>query len=163
MPPNVVLRAVGPEDQCLVTRLLVEEWGSVGIARRNELVDASLLPGFLASIDGEAAGLATVDRRDGEYEIVSIAASVPRRGVGRAMLKACFADAEASGCRRVWLVTTNDNVTAFAFYQKLGMDLCAVHRGAVRRARELKPSIPLRAANGIPIDHEIEFERILRP
>lgn len=76
-------------------------------------------------------------------------------------MQRCFDDAQARRCRRVWLTTTNDNLAAIAFYQQVGMDLCALHRDAVATARRLKPSIPSHAENGIPIRHELEFERIL--
>ena len=61
----------------------------------------------------------------------------------------------------MWLVTTNNNIAAIAFYQRLGMDLRAVHRHALRASRELKPTIPERDAAGIRIDHELEFELLL--
>ncbi len=43
-------------------------------------------------------------------------------------MECCFAEARATGCRRVWLVTTNNNIAAIAFYQRVGMDLRALHR-----------------------------------
>ena len=62
----------------------------------------------------------------------------------------------------LWLITTNDNVRALAFYQRWGLDLCAFRRGAVDESRRtLKPEIPPRAANGIPISHELELELLL--
>ena len=53
------------------------------------------------------------------------------------------------------------HVTAIAFYQRLGMDLCALHQQAAQLSRELKPTIPVRDATGVPIDHELEFELLL--
>jgi hypothetical protein len=41
------------------------------------------------------------------------------------------------------------------------MDLCAFHRHGVRRSREAKPSLPTRGTDGIPLDHELEFELLL--
>jgi hypothetical protein len=41
------------------------------------------------------------------------------------------------------------------------MDLCAFDRYAVRAARELKPTLPLRDRAGLPIDHELELEILL--
>ena len=76
-------------------------------------------------------------------------------------MERCFAEARAVGCRRVWLVTTNNNIAAIAFYQRLGMDLWALHRHALRVSRELKPTIPERDAAGVRIDHELEFELLL--
>ena len=77
-------------------------------------------------------------------------------------MQQCVDDARASGCRRVWLVTTNNNVGAIAFYERFGLKRCAVHRGAVSQARALKSSIPLLDGHGVPIDDELEFELALR-
>jgi hypothetical protein len=68
-----------------------------------------------------------------------------------------------AGCRRLWLVTTNDNLRAFELFQRWGMDLVALHRHAVSEARSrLKPAIPERSVNGIPIAHELELELLLK-
>ena len=56
---------------------------------------------------------------------------------------------------------TNDNARAFRFYQLWGMDLCAFYRHGARRSREVKPSLPERGADGILLDHELEFEMLL--
>jgi ribosomal protein S18 acetylase RimI-like enzyme len=76
-------------------------------------------------------------------------------------MERCFAQARATGCRRVWLVTTNNNIAAIAFHQRLGMDRCALHRHALRMSRQLKPTIPVRDAAGVRIDHELEFQLLL--
>jgi ribosomal protein S18 acetylase RimI-like enzyme len=161
MSGEVVVRAREPRDEAWVVSSLEHEWGSVWAARRGELVDASAWPGYVAEVDGEPVGLATVAVRGEEAEVVSIATSLPRRGVGRALMVRCIEHARAAGCRRLWLTTTNNNVAAFAFYQQVGLDLCAFHRGAVAGSRVLKPAIPLRDAAGLPIDHELEFEVVL--
>jgi GNAT superfamily N-acetyltransferase len=56
----------------------------------------------------QQVGLAVVVPRGSEYEVLSLWTSVRRRGVGRALLEHSFADAR--GCSRVWLTTTNDNL-----------------------------------------------------
>ena len=140
---------------------MVREWTSTSVARLGELMEAAELPGHLATVAGRRVGLVLVDVRHREYEVVAISTSEPRRGVGRALMECCFAEARAAGCRRVWLVTTNNNITAIAFYQRLGMDLRALHRHALRVSRELKATIPERDADGVQIDHELEFEVLL--
>ena len=82
-------------------------------------------------------------------------------GVGRALLDAVRDAAVETGCRRLWLVTTNDNVRALKVYQRWGMDLVALRRDAVTEARTLKPTIPERDADGIPLKHELELELLL--
>jgi hypothetical protein len=58
----------------------------------------------------------------------------------------------------MWLVTTNDNLAAIAFYRARGWRQAAVRRGAVSEARRLKPQIPAFGTNGLPKEDELEFE-----
>ena len=86
------------------------------------------------------------------------------RGVGRALLDAVRDAAVRTGCTRLWLITTNDNLRALELYQRWGMEIIAFHRDAVTEARRrLKPSIPERGKHGIPIAHELELEIRLQP
>jgi len=62
----------------------------------------------------------------------------------------------------LWLITTNDNDPAIAFYLSTGLRQVAVHRGALAESRKLKPEIPLIGHGGKPIDDEIEFEIQIR-
>jgi hypothetical protein len=58
----------------------------------------------------------------------------------------------------VWVVTTNDNLGALAFYQRAGFRLCALRSGAVDQARAaLKPEIPLPGQDGLPLRDELEL------
>lgn len=156
--PDVWVRAVTVSDRRWVRTTLVRNWTSTTVARRGELIDATRLRGFVALVGRSRAGLALVDVRGGDYEVVTISTSRPRRGIGQALMQQCADDARTLGCSRVWLVTTNNNVGAIAFYERFGMRLCAVHRGAVSQARALKSSIPLLDGHGVPIADELEFE-----
>ena len=66
--------------------------------------------------------------------------------------------AARAGCRRLWLITTNDNTPAINFYRHLGFSLVAIHEGAVNLSRRLKPEIPETGVGGVPIRDELEFE-----
>jgi len=50
---------------------------------------------------------------------------------------------------------------AIRFYQKRGFILSGIHIDAIKKSREMKPQIPLHGFDGIPILHEIEFEKRL--
>jgi hypothetical protein len=41
----------------------------------------------------------------------------------------------AAGAARLWLLTTNDNLTALRFYQRRGLRTVAVDPGVLDRAR----------------------------
>ena len=96
-----------------------------------------------------------------QCEVVVLIAVHSRRGVGRFLLRAAEPIARSHGCRRLWLITTNDNRAALSFYRAIGWRQVAVHRGAMRESRRLKPEIPELAADGTPIEDEIEFELLL--
>ena len=82
--------------------------------------------------------------------------------MGSALLGAVEELARRRGCKRLWLVTTNDNTHALAFYQRRGFVLAALHRDAVTEARKtLKPSLPLVGEGGIPLRDELELEKRL--
>lgn len=138
--------------------------GSARMVSRGRLHHCDRLPGFYTEEAGRRTALLTY-RIDGkEMEVVTIHVGEGERGKGHgtALLAAARARAIERGCRRVWLVTTNDNRPAIAFYVRRGMRQVAVHRGAVDAARrELKPEIPLHGVAGVPIQDEIEFEMAL--
>lgn len=100
---------------------------------------------------------------DGEAcEVLTLHSAERHTGVGTVLLDAVEAIAAASGCRRLWLVTTNDNTDALRFYQRRGFRLVRVDAGAVDQAREtVKPSIPLIGDHGIPIRDEVLLEKTL--
>jgi predicted acetyltransferase len=141
--------------------LLADRWGSTRIARRDQLVDAAELPGFVAEIDGEPVGLVTFRESRGELEVVTLDASRQAVGVGTALLAAVEELARRHRARRVWLGTTNDNAPALGFYQRRGFRLVAVHIGVVDRARAAKPGIPAFGVAGVEIHDEIELARAL--
>ena len=162
-PVAVLVRPLAADDRGWVRASLQRAWSSTTVARRRELVEALDLTGYVALLGGRRSGLALVDVRDRDLEVVAMFTSAPRQGVGRALMERCVIQAREQGCRRVWLITTNNNIKAIAFYQRIGMDLCAYYRYEVRASRQLKTSIPLRDSTGVPIDHELEFELLLDP
>ncbi|MEW5718069.1 MAG: GNAT family N-acetyltransferase, partial [Chloroflexota bacterium] len=82
-------------------------------------------------------------------------------GIGSALIDAVKLRARQAGCKRLWLITTNDNLTALRFYQKRGFTLAALHRNALEESRKIKPEIPLVGEHGIPLRDEIELEMML--
>ena len=160
--PGFEIRALNDGDREWVARLLTEHWASPRIVSRGRVYDGDRLPGFAAVRDGRPIGLATYRIDGGDCEIVTLNSLAERQGVGSALIDAVKDVARQAGCRRLWLITTNDNVSALRFYQKRGFVLVAVHRGALEEARRrLKPEIPLVGLDGIPLRDEIELELVL--
>ena len=152
------IRAIADGDRSWVAGVLAEQWGSPQIVTRGRVHEAAALPGFIAVIDAVPCGVITYRIEDGECEVVSLNSLAEGRGAGTALLAAVREAARLAGCRRVWLVTTNDNLAAVRFYQKRGFRLAALYPGAIDCSRRLKPSIPETGIDGIPIRDEIELE-----
>lgn len=134
-------------------------WNTLRVARRGVLVDALEHPAVLAWSEGELRGVATYVVDGADCELLTLHAATRLTGVGSALLTAVQDIARDAGCRRLWVVTTNDNVDALRFYQRRGFRLALVRPGAVDRSRELlKPEIPRSGAHGIPLRDELELE-----
>jgi uncharacterized protein YbgA (DUF1722 family)/uncharacterized protein YbbK (DUF523 family)/GNAT superfamily N-acetyltransferase len=154
----VRIRAGSAEDRAWVVDALTREWGRPEITSRGSWYHADRLPALVAERAGRPVGLLTYRIDAAELEVMTLQAFEQRSGVGSALLRAARNLAREAGCLRLWLVTTNDNTSAMRFYAAMEMRLRAVHRGAMTRARELKPDIPLLGHGGVPIEDEIEYE-----
>lgn len=154
----MVIRVPREDELGELRARLREEWAGDVVVSRGVAHRVSSLA-MLAAFDGSAvAGLATYAVAGDDCELVTLNAFVPRRGVGSALLDAVAGAAREAGCGRLWLVTTNDNLAAQRFYERRGLGLVAVHRGAVDDARRLKPSIPFVGEHGLEIHDELEYE-----
>jgi hypothetical protein len=78
-----------------------------------------------------------------------------------AIIEALVARLRAEGCKRLWLTTTNDKLSALWFYLRRDFRLMQVRPGAVDAARKLKPTIPLIGEHGIPMREEVDLCRVL--
>jgi ribosomal protein S18 acetylase RimI-like enzyme len=158
---GVEIRPVGTADSAWIKSLLRAHWCSVQIVTRGRIHLADRLPGFIATQEGERVGLITYCIDAEQCEIVTLNSVVERMRVGSALVDAVTKAAASAQCRRVWLITTNDNTDALRFYQQRGFALVAIHRNAIEHSRTIKPEIPALGMHGIPIRDEIELERLL--
>jgi len=156
------IRPLADADREWVERLIVERWGEPIVVGRGRVWTPVELPGFAAFEDDRCVGLLTYEIEGDALEIVTIDALVEGQGIGTALLRAVEEVARAQGCRRLRLVTTNNNVRALLFYQRAGFRLVALVPGAVEESRKLKPSIPELDAAGLPIRDELHLELPLR-
>ena len=149
------------QDRAWVRQFITEHWGADFVVARGLVHYPHELSGFVAIQDEGGIGLITYHITDAGCEIVTLNSTRPAIGMGTSLLEAVNAVARQADCRRVWVVTTNDNLNALRFYQKRGFELVAFHRNALERSRQLKPVIPLVGYDGIPMRDEIELEMIL--
>jgi [ribosomal protein S18]-alanine N-acetyltransferase len=123
---GVVVREARPHDLDAIERLEKAAFETDRVSRRSlrEFLRAPHRPVIAATIGEELAGYALVSlrRTSRALRIYSLAvdARFARRGVGRALLKAC--EAYARRCRRsaITLEVRYDNASAIALYESLG-------------------------------------------
>jgi len=160
--PDIIIQPLNIADREWVSEFMLEHWGSNKAISRGVVYYPQDLPGFVALYEREKVGTVTYNNTGTSCEIVTINCIHPFSGVGTALIEAVRDIALKSGCQRLWLITTNDNMNALRFYQKRGFELVAIHRNALDISRKLKPEIPLTGNDGIPLRDEIELEMILK-
>jgi len=156
------LRPAAAADRPGLREFMRTHWGTEEMVDRARVMRPAENPGYIAESGGEVVGVATYEIMGEACEVTSLNSLRPGQGVGTALMEAVEAEARARGCRRLWLLTTNDYLNALRFYQKRGMRLAALYPGAVDQARQIKPEIPTVGESGIPLRDELELELILR-
>jgi len=120
----------------------------------------------LVAWDGDTPLGFAVYRLDQEgCELLAIHALAQWRGTGSALLHAVEVIAARAACSRVWLCTTNDNLSALRFYQRRGYRLRELAPGAfdeVRRLKRLPQAGDIPGNHGIAIRDELVLEKSLR-
>ncbi len=159
--PVVITVASGQDDDAWLADLWRASWGDVIVVSRGRVHRVFDLAALIAWDGSERVGAATYHLDDEAAEMTSLNAVVAGKGVGAALIAAVEQAVRALGVRRLWLITTNDNVDALRFYQRRGFRLTRLHVGAVDEARRIKPAIPEVGDHGIPIHDEIELEKWL--
>ena len=158
----VTVRAAEAADRVRVAEFL-EDRGMRPIARLGELHDPLDGKALIAESDaGDLVGVLTWWRDDTGVEVTTLYVASQWHGIGSELVSAVEREARVIGARRLWLVTTNDNVDALRFYQRRGFRLAELHPGAVDDSRaRLKLSISETGDHGIPIHDELVLERVL--
>jgi ribosomal protein S18 acetylase RimI-like enzyme len=156
---RIQVRPTGPGDRSWVEQATAVVFGSKLVAARGRLLEPASHRGFVALVAGDPVGFVTYLVERQHFEVTAIATLKRGMGAGTALMAAAVEEALRLGCRRVWLITTNDNLNALRFYQKRGFEIVCVYRGAVDISRAmLKPEIPPTGDHGIPLRDEIEME-----
>ena len=153
------IRRLTAEDVPRLRRFWIKHWAREEIIVHRQVIRPEQVEGFTYE---DWLGLITYCVRENECEIISLDSLREGQGIGSTLIGAVIKEAQARRCRRITVVTTNDNLQALGFYQKRGFSLVAVRRGAIDEARKRKPAISRTGKNGIPLRDEIELEFLLQ-
>ena len=131
--------------------------GSDILVSRGKGYKAQDLDGILVFEKGKIVGIGLYYIKNSECEIVLMETFIQNKGIGTQLIQKIKEIAEKEKCKRIWLITTNENINAIRFYQKRGFHLSNIYINALEESRKINPEIP-KEENGIEIRDEIEFE-----
>jgi ribosomal protein S18 acetylase RimI-like enzyme len=156
------IRRLTIEDLPRLRQFWVEHWGGEEMITRGNVYRPEQLEGFVIEDNDEWIGLITFTIKDNELEVTSLDSLREGQGIGTTLINKVIEEARTKKCRRIFLITTNDNLNALGFYQRRGFELVKLYRGAINVSRKIKPGIPLIGYNNIPLRDELELEMILK-
>ena len=155
----MIIERISNATRQLVNIFLINNWYSTEINVRGEVIDGTKLDGFLLQEENKIIGLVTYTFFDDICEIVTLDSKRENIGIGTALLKQIEDVAIDNKCRKMRLITTNDNMRALQFYQKRGYCLTKLYPNAMDEVRRVKPNVPILGENDIPLRDEIELEK----
>ena len=155
------IEKISKETRNLVNQFFIDNWYSTDISIRGEIIDGTKINGFLVKEKNAIIGLVTYTFYGDVCEIVSLDSKRENIGIGTALLQQVENVAIDNRCKKMRLITTNDNMRALQFYQKRGYCLTKLYPNAMEEVRKIKPNIPILGDNNIPLRDEIELEKIL--
>jgi ribosomal protein S18 acetylase RimI-like enzyme len=157
----VNIREKNDSDNSWITNLLVNNWGGESIITKRKVYFVQELKGFIAENDHQSIGLCLYNIANNECEISFLEAFQQYKGIGTALINKIFEIGIKEHLKRIWLITTNDNIDALRFYQKRNFILKDIYRNEIAETRKIKPNIPQKGYYNIPIRDEIELEYII--
>jgi DNA-3-methyladenine glycosylase I len=164
MSNQLMVRRVLDNDRPAIKEFLKEYWGDSRLINTHSDHEGSNLPGYIIYMEGFIVGLLTfcIEEEGDSCEITSINSTLSGRGIGSMLMRSLEDFAAQEGIKRIWAITTNDNLQALGFYQKRGYVMKRIYENSVTHLRLRKPSIPTVGNNGIMILSEVEVEKRIR-
>ena len=150
-------------DRQDVADFIEAHWHSQMVMSRGQKFYPHKESGFLERQDGKIVGLLTFHVEDGAMEVLTLNSTLEGKRIGTSLMLHAIEYARRHSSHGIWLTTTNANLRAIGFYQRLGFRIVQVNPGAVNEARKSKPEIPTVGEGGIAIQDEIVMELRIEP
>lgn len=150
-------------DRENVAEFVERHWHDRKVMSRGRVFYPHEEEGFIERRDNKIVGLLTYHIADGELEILTLNSTLECAGIGSSLMLNAIEAARKEHCSKVSLTTTNDNLRAIGFYQRLGLRMVAINLGVVDEARKIKPAIPNLGERGVRIQDEIVMELSIKP
>ena len=130
------IERISNKTRNLVNQFFIDNWFSTDMSIRGKIIDGTKLDGFLLQENETIIGLITYTFFEDICEIVSLDSKKENIGIGSALLKEIEKIAIDNQCKKMRLITTNDNMRALQFYQKRGYCLTKLYPNAMEEVRK---------------------------
>lgn len=156
---NIVLRRAYDEEHEEVLEICRYFWDETKFHCFEQVFDVTHCINVLALAEGEIAGLLSYKKLDDTQVIVvlNVYPEYQGQGIGRLLLKEAMQQARKQECGTVKVATSNDDLPALCFYQKLGFVLEELRPGLIAEHH----GDELSGFAGIPVRDEIRLTRKL--
>jgi ribosomal protein S18 acetylase RimI-like enzyme len=155
------IKHIQTDDREQVQQIVTHFWADEIMVVRGEIFHTADLPGLKAVRNDRIVGILHYQISGQECEILTLASLQENQSIGSALLLALESLAKNQQCKKVTLITTNDNLHALGFYQRRGYKLAALYPDQVTLSRKIKPGIPLVGEHNIPIRDELKLEKLI--
>ncbi len=159
---TIEIQKIQSEDQKQIQKFITNFWGGDPLIAHGEEFHVNALEGLKATQENEIKGFLHYQIRGEICEIMTLASLQAGQGIGSALIDAVDSIGRKNKCKKLSVITTNDNLHALGFYQRRGFHLAALYPGQVNISRKIKPSIPEIGDNNIPLRDEIQLEKCLQ-
>lgn len=153
---NLKIRPITPDDSQWIKEIMDASWGGLPLIIRGKKYYPK--DGIVAENEGGVAGFLFYEIQNADCEIMVFEIFDKFKGTGTIMLNKLFEIAKHRKCKRVYLMTTNDNLDALRFYQRRGFTICGIHLDSMKISRKMKPAIGMIGNYDIPMRDEIDLE-----
>ena len=150
-------------DRDEVAQFIERYWHSRVVMSRGRSFYPHEERGFIERRDGTIVAALTFHAGETDTEILTLNSTLEGQGIGSSLMLDAIEQARKDGSQRIWLTTTNANLRAIGFYQRLGFRMVAINLGAGDEARKTKPQIPEVGERGVPMRDEIVMELPIEP
>ena len=137
---------------------IIKGWGSDILVTRGKIYRVENLDGILVYDNNKIVGLGLYHIENSDCQMVLLETFIHNKGIGTQIIEKIKEIAKTQHCKRIFLITSNDNIDAIKFYQRKGFCISNIYINAMAESRKIKPEIPFIGNYEIPIRDEIEFE-----
>ncbi len=158
--PPVLVRQAEPEDREAALALFRRDFGRPAIVAFGQVMPLENQPAIVAEMKGELAGALAYRLLADALHVVALATDPlwQRSGVASQLVAEAEVLARRHGLGKLVFATTNDNLPALYFYQRLGWTITEVAPGAMIPHRTRPESVGFA---GIPVRDEIRLAKVL--